>query len=102
MGYEHVKANFEVQSKKRFCMYKNDGFLKCLQALIRWILNLIMFWVGRNHKDCLVPTSLPWQRHPPLDHAAPSPIQFGLEHFQGGGIRNFSGQHVPVPHSMVC
>jgi len=34
----------------------------------------------------------------PLDQAAQDPIQLGLEHLQGCGIHNFSGQHVPVPH----
>ncbi|KAK4818440.1 hypothetical protein QYF61_013127 [Mycteria americana] len=36
--------------------------------------------------------------HLPLDQVAQSPIQPGLEHFQGWGIHSFSGQPVPVPH----
>ena len=38
----------------------------------------------------------PGQGHLPLDQVAQSPIQPGLEHLQGWGIHNFSGQ--PVPH----
>jgi len=38
------------------------------------------------------------QGHLPPDQVAQSPIQPGLEHFQGGGIHSFSGQPVPVPH----
>jgi len=38
------------------------------------------------------------QGHLPLDQVAQSPIQPGLEPCQGGGIYNFSGQPVSVPH----
>jgi len=38
------------------------------------------------------------QGHLPLDQVAQSPMQPGLEHFQGGGIHSSSGQPVPVPH----
>jgi len=38
------------------------------------------------------------QGHLQLDQAAQSPLQPGLEHFQGGGSHSFSGQPVPVPH----
>jgi len=38
------------------------------------------------------------QGHLPLDQVAQSSIQYGLEHFQGGGIHSFSGKPVPVPH----
>ena len=46
----------------------------------------------------------PIQCHPlghlPLSQAAPSPIQPGLEHFQGWGNHSFSGHPVPgPPHS---
>ena len=51
-----------------------------------------MVWVGRELIDHLVPTPLP------LDRVTQSPIQLGLEHCQGGGFHNFSGQPVPVPH----
>jgi len=50
-----------------------------------------MVWVGRDFKDHLIPT-------PPLDQAAQSRIQPGLEHCQGGGSHSFSGQPLPVPH----
>jgi len=38
------------------------------------------------------------QGHLPLDQVAQSSIQPGLEHLQGGGSHNFSGQPVPGPH----
>jgi len=38
------------------------------------------------------------QGHLPLDQAAQSSIQPGLEHCQGGGSHSFSGQPVPVFH----
>jgi len=57
-----------------------------------------MVWVGRDLKDHPVPNPRHGQGHLPLDQAAPSPIQPGLECFQGGGSHNFFGQPVPVPH----
>jgi len=33
-----------------------------------------------------------------LDQAAQGPIQPGLEHLQGRGIYNLSGQPIPAPH----
>jgi len=54
-----------------------------------------MVWVGRDLKDHLVPTPLP------LDQVAHSPIQPGLEHFQGGGSHSFSGQPGPVLRPMI-
>jgi len=38
------------------------------------------------------------QGHLALDLVAQRCIQPGPEHFQGGGIHNFSGQSVPGPH----
>ncbi|KAK4821719.1 LOW QUALITY PROTEIN: hypothetical protein QYF61_000262 [Mycteria americana] len=38
------------------------------------------------------------QGHLPIDQVAQSPIQPVLEHFQGWGIHNFSGQPVPASH----
>ena len=38
------------------------------------------------------------QGHLPLDQGAQSPGQPGLEHCQGGGSHNLSGQPVPGPH----
>jgi len=38
------------------------------------------------------------QGHLLLDQVAHSSIQLGLEHIEGGGIRSFSGQPVPVFH----
>ena len=60
--------------------------------------------VGRDLKDHESPTPLPHQGHQPphltssFNQAAQGPIQSGLEHFQGRGIHNLSGQPVPVPH----
>jgi len=39
------------------------------------------------------------QGHLQLDQVAQSPVQPGLECFQGGGLHCFSGQSVPVFHS---
>ena len=38
------------------------------------------------------------QGHLQLDHVAQSPVQPGLECFQGWGLHHFSGQPVPVFH----
>jgi len=57
-----------------------------------------MVWVGKNLIDHLVPPLCHGQGHLPLDQVAQSPIQRGLQQFQGGGIHDFSGQPVPVPH----
>ena len=43
-----------------------------------------MVWVGRELKDLLVPTPCHGQGHLPLDQAAESPVQPGLEHFREG------------------
>jgi len=42
-----------------------------------------MVWVGRDLKDRLVPAPRHGQGHLPLDQAAQSPIQPGLERFRG-------------------
>lgn len=34
----------------------------------------------------------------PLDQVAQGPIQPGLDHIQGWGIHNFTGQHILVPY----
>ena len=57
-----------------------------------------MVWVGKDLKDHLVPIPCPGQGHLPLDQVVPNPVQRGLEHFQGWGTHNFSGQPVPVSH----
>ncbi|KAK4821027.1 hypothetical protein QYF61_012113 [Mycteria americana] len=54
-----------------------------------------MVWVGRDLTDHPVPTPCHGQGHLPPDQVAQSPIQPGLEHCQGWGIRSFSGQPVP-------
>jgi len=56
-----------------------------------------MVWVGRDLKDQLIPTPCHGQGHLPPDQVAPSPIQPGLECFQGWGIHSFFGQPAPVP-----
>ena len=45
----------------------------------------------RHRQGHQLPNSVP-------DQAAQSPIQPGLEHLQGWGIQNHSGQPVAVPH----
>ncbi|EOB08416.1 hypothetical protein Anapl_06434, partial [Anas platyrhynchos] len=57
-----------------------------------------MAQVGRNLKDHPFPPPCHGQEHLPPDQVAQSPIQPGLEHLQGWGIHNFSGQPVPGPH----
>ena len=42
------------------------------------------------------------QGHLPLDQVAQSPVQPGLECFQGSGISHLSGQPAPVPHHAHC
>jgi len=54
--------------------------------------------VGRDLTDYPVPAPLPWAENLPFDQVAQSPIQPGLEHFQGGGIHSFSGQTLSVLH----
>jgi len=57
-----------------------------------------MLWVGRDISDLLVPALCYGQGHLPLNQVAQSPIQAGLECFQGWGIYNLSGQPVLVSH----
>jgi len=57
-----------------------------------------MVRVGRDLKDHPVPTPCHEKGYLPLDQVAQSSIQPGLEHFQGGGIHNFSGQPVAMFH----
>jgi len=46
-------------------------------------------WVGRDLKDHVVPSPLPWAGTAPPAQGAPSPVQHGLEHCQGS--QSFSG-----------
>jgi len=46
----------------------------------------------------LVPTHLPWARTPCTRPCCSGLHPTCLEHFQGGGIRNFSGKPIPVSH----
>ena len=61
-------------------------------------VNHRMVWIGRDLKDHLFPTPLPWAGTPSTRPGCSKPIQPGLEHCQGWGIHNLSGQPVPVPH----
>jgi len=54
-----------------------------------------MLWVGRDLEHHPVPMPCHGQRNFPLDQVGQNPIQAGLEHFQGWGIRSFS---MPGPH----
>ena len=54
--------------------------------------------IGRVLTDHLVPTPCHGQGHLPPDQVAQSPVQPGLEHFQGAGSHSFSGQPGPGPH----
>jgi len=59
-----------------------------------------MIWVERDLKGHLVPIPLPWagtcSTRPGCLKPQPSLQVSG--HFKGGGIHNFSGKPVPVPH----
>ena len=61
-----------------------------------------MAWIGRGFKDHQVPTPLLQAGLPTatsvLDQIVQGPIQPELEHLQGWGIHNLSGQPVPTPH----
>jgi len=61
-----------------------------------------MAWVGRGLKHLEAPTPCCMQgRQAPrliLAQAAQGPIQPGLEHLQGRGIHNLSGQPVSASH----
>ena len=57
-----------------------------------------MAWVARDLKDHPVPCPYHGQGCHPPDQAAQSPIQPGLEYFQGRGTHNLSGKLVLVPH----
>ncbi|KAK4807192.1 hypothetical protein QYF61_024312 [Mycteria americana] len=56
------------------------------------------FGLEGTFKDHLVQPTCHGQGHLSLDQVAQSLIQPDLEHFQGWGIHNFSGQPVPVSH----
>ena len=56
------------------------------------------FGLEGTFKGHLVQPPCHGQGHLALDQVAQSPVQPGLEHFQGWGIHNFSGQPVPVSH----
>lgn len=53
-----------------------------------------MAWVGRDHKNHLVPTPCCGQHYHFLDHVAQRPIQSGFDHLCGWDIHNFSGKPV--------
>ena len=55
-----------------------------------------MAWVGRDLKNHLVPTPLPWAE---LPGTKSGPTQPGLEYLQEWGIHNLSGQPVTAPHN---
>lgn len=57
-----------------------------------------MVLVRNDLKDHLIPTACYGQGLLTLDQVAQSPIKHGLEHYQGWGVHNLSGQFVPVPH----
>ena len=58
----------------------------------------IIEWLEGIFKDHLVQAPCHGQGYLPLDQVAQSLIQPHLEHFQGEGIHNFSGQPGPVSH----
>uniref|UniRef100_A0A8C3PLQ6 Uncharacterized protein n=1 Tax=Calidris pygmaea TaxID=425635 RepID=A0A8C3PLQ6_9CHAR len=64
------------------------------------LVHRIIEWFGLEGTLKIIEFQTPChgQGHLPLDQVAQSPIQPGLEHLQGWGSHNFSGQPVPVSH----
>jgi len=83
-----------TSKKKKMTSVRGQGMVWNAQEyrITEW------FGLEGTFKGHLGPTPSPWQGHLPLDQVAQSLIQPGLEHFQGGGIHNFSGLPVPVSH----
>ena len=78
---------------------------------LRWVESLSgilvsqnhrMAWIGRDLKDHESPTPLQQARLPTsisnTRSGCPGPHPPGLEHLQGRGSHNLSGQPVPAPH----
>ena len=61
-------------------------------------LNHGMVWVGRDLQGSSSPTPGSAQGHLQLDQVAQSPVQPGLERFQGWGLHHLPGQPVPGFH----
>ena len=57
-----------------------------------------MAWVGRDIKDCQVPTTLTQVGLTTTDQAAQGPIQPEVKHLQRWDIHNLSGQRIQAPH----
>jgi len=57
-----------------------------------------MAWVGRDLKDHVVPSPLPWAGTPSTRPVCSKPHPPGLEDCQGEGSHNFSAPSVQVPH----
>ena len=74
--------------------WKEDG----CEAYKYTLLHRIIEWFGLEGtlKITYFQPLCHGQGHLPLDQVAQSPVQPGLEHFQGGGSHNFSGQ--PLSH----
>jgi len=72
---------------KRWCFKATQLIIETERFELEGILNMIFFQPPCHG-----------QGHLPLDQVAQSPVQAGLEHLQEGGIYNFSGQPVPMPH----
>jgi len=98
-------ANTSTEKESNPKDFNGDGLTRAIllyssdfqneNLLVNW--HLLDF---KDHLPSLLKFYLPCfgQRHLPLDWAALSPIQPGLESFQGQRIHNFSGQPVSVPH----
>jgi len=68
------------------------------EAYLYYSQNHIMVWVGKDHEDHVVQSPCYRQGQILPHQVAHSPIQPGLEHLQGGGIHNLTGQPVLVSH----
>ena len=63
-------------------------------------------WPGLEGTSRIMNLQLPCQEGPPTSPftrpGCPGPLQPGLEHLQGRGIHNLSGQPAPAPHHSPC
>ena len=88
----YAKINWQCRvSSFNYANYVKDPWITESQNGLGW----------KGSQGSWISNSPARQGHQPphlLDQAAQGPIQPGLEHLQGQGIHNFSGQPVPAPY----